>query len=680
MDVKEKTTSNKIKNNNKITDEITRQQRVVIENVTPQIDGGHFPIKRSIGETVSVLADVFTEGHTRVSAYLLYRKVNDQAWKEVSMEFLINDRWEAVFPIESLEDYVYTVKAWVNDFVSWREGLTKKWEASQDVSVELTIGMNFIEDAIKRCQGDDQELLKKCVQKIKKQDDSENAITVFLSNDLLKIMETSADRSNATLYSKELRVLVDREKALFSSWYEIFPRSWSNNPGEHGTFKDCQHLLPEIASMGFDVLYLPPIHPIGETNRKGKNNSVKAEFDDPGSPWAIGSKDGGHKEIHPQLGSLKDFQELKEKSKKLNIELAIDMAFQCTPDHPYVKKHPKWFKWRPDGTIQYAENPPKKYEDIYPLNFESEDWQALWQELKSIFIYWIEQGIRIFRVDNPHTKPFAFWDWVINEIRKDYPETIFLAEAFTRPKVMKRLAKGGFTQSYTYFTWRNTKRELTEYLTELTQTDAREYFRPNFWTNTPDILPEHLQYGGKPAFMMRVVLAATLSSNYGMYGPAFELCVSEAVEGKEEYLNSEKYEIKKWDRNEPNSLKDFVTRVNQIRRENPAFHTTWNLKFGDIDNEQIFCYWKADDDLSTIFLIVVNLDPYHNQSGWITVPLKKWGIDPSTSFLAHDLLSNDKYIWQGERNYIELNPTVCPAHILKIHSRLRREQDFDYFM
>jgi len=428
------------------------------------------------------------------------------------------------------------------------------------------------------------------------------------------------DRRFATTYLKELVVVVDREKARFSTWYEMFPRSSASEPGRHGTFKDCEMRLPYISSMGFDVLYFPPIHPIGYTQRKGKNNTPMAGPDDPGGAWAIGAEEGGHKDIHPQLGTFEDFQRLIAKAREYGVEVALDLAFQCSPDHPYVKEHPEWFRWRPDKTIHYAENPPKKYEDIYPFDFETEHWRELWEELKSIVLFWIEQGVRIFRVDNPHTKPFSFWDWLIKEIKKDSPDVIFLSEAFTRPKVMYRLAKLGFTQSYTYFAWRNTKRELIEYLTELTQTEVREYLRPNFWPNTPDILPEHLQYGGRPAFMIRLVLAATLSSSYGIYGPAFELCIDEALPGKEEYLNCEKYEIKHWDREKPGSLQDFIARVNRIRKENPALQTTWNLRFYEADNEAFLFYGKTTEDLS----IVNDKEKLTNETGrgGFSLPLK----------------------------------------------------------
>ncbi|GAN31607.1 alpha-amylase family glycosyl hydrolase [Candidatus Brocadia sinica] len=493
-------------------------------------------------------------------------------------------------------------------------------------------------------------------------------------------MNEYRDRKFASNYGKELSVIVDRKKAIFSTWYERFPRSCSPEPGKHGTFKDCEAILPEIAKMGFDVFYLPPIHPIGRTNRKGKNNSPVSGQNDVGSPWAIGSQEGGHKSIHPHLGTLEDFERLINKTRDYDIEIALDLAFQCSPDHPYVAEHPEWFKWRPDGSVQYAENPPKKYEDALPFNFETEQWRQLWEELKSVVVFWVERGVRIFRVDNPHTKPFSFWEWLINEVKSKYPDVLFLSEAFTRPKVMYYLAKLGFTQSYTYFTWRNTKREFIEYITELVQTNVREYFRPNFWPNTPDILPEHLQYGGRPAFMIRLILAATLSSSYGIFGPDFELCVSEALPGKEEYLNSEKYEVKHCDWDRPGNLKDFIARVNRVRKENPALQTTGNVQFYEADNGYLVVYGKTTEDFSNILLVVVNLDPYHSQSGWIRIPINKFGIDADQPYLVHDLLSDGKYIWHGENNYVEFKPHNLPAHIFKVRKKLKRETDFDYFL
>jgi len=503
---------------------------------------------------------------------------------------------------------------------------------------------------------------------------------VALSDDIARLMDIYAERQPVT-YPRELAVSVDQEKARFSSWYEMFPRSSASQPGRHGTFKDCEARLPYVKEMGFDVLYLPPIHPIGRANRKGKNNSVTCNPNDPGTPWAIGAEEGGHKAIHPQLGTMEDFRHLVNEARKHDIEIALDIAIQCSPDHPYVREHPEWFVWRPDKTIQYAENPPKKYQDIYPLNFESDHWRELWEEVKSVFLFWTEQGVRIFRVDNPHTKPFRFWEWLIAEVKKACPEAILLAEAFTRPKVMYQLAKLGFTQSYTYFAWRNTKTELTRYLQELTQTDVAEYFRPNFWPNTPDILTEYLQTGGQPAFTTRLVLAATLTASYGIYGPAFELGVNLPREpGSEEYLDSEKYEIKHWDINRKDSLKDFIARVNHIRRENPALQSNQNLWFHAIDNEELICYSKHTNDLSNIIVVVVNLNPHYAHSGWVHLPLERWGLDTQQPYQMHDLLSGARYLWHGAENYLELNPAICPAHIFRVHKRIRTEKDFDYYL
>jgi starch synthase (maltosyl-transferring) len=461
----------------------------------------------------------------------------------------------------------------------------------------------------------------------------------------------------------------------------MFPRSCAAQEGKHGTLQDCIARLPYVASMGFDVLYLPPIHPIGYSFRKGKNNILAANPEDVGSPWAIGAKEGGHKSIHPKLGTLEDFKRLVTKAKESGIEIALDIAYQCTPDHPYVKEHPQWFRKRPDGSIQYAENPPKKYQDIYPLDFESDDWRALWEELKSIILFWAEQGVRIFRVDNPHTKSFPFWQWVIPEVKKSYPDAIFLAEAFTRPKVMYRLAKVGFSQSYTYFAWRNTKAELTEYFTEITRTEVADFFRPNLWPNTPDILTEYLQFGGRPAFMARLVLAATLGASYGIYGPAFELCENTARDpGSEEYLNSEKYEIRHWDWERADSLKEFIGMVNRIRRDNPALRGDRGLLFHNVDNPELICFSKRTEDLTNVIVVVVNLDPHHIQSGWVELPMEDLGLDPHQPIQMHDLLTDARHLWHGTKSYVELAPQSVPAHVFRVRHRIRREQDFDYFL
>jgi len=656
------------------------RKRVVIENLKPEIDSGRFPIKRVIGEKVVVTADIFSDGHDTVSAKVLYRRERDHEWREGPMRLSENDRWKGEFVVEEVGIYLYTVEGWIDHFKTWQRDIKKRYDAGQDLRVELLIGAGYAEEVSRRASREDKKKLIGFAEVLKRVKGGEEFTSVALSAELMELMDLYPDKNFAVSYEKELRVVVDREKALFSTWYELFPRSISSDPGQHGTFQDAEKFLPEIARMGFDILYFPPIHPIGRTNRKGKNNILEVNPDDIGSPWAIGSKEGGHKAIHPQLGTMEEFEIVILKAKEMGLEIAMDLAFQCSPDHPYVKEHPEWFRWRPDGTVQFAENPPKKYQDIIPLNFETEKWEELWEELKSIVLFWIEKGVRIFRVDNPHTKPFSFLEWLIKEIKEKYPDVIFLSEAFTRPKVMFRLAKVGFTQSYTYFTWRYTKRELIDYLTELTQTEVREYFRPNFWPNTPDILPEHLQYGGKPAFMIRLVLAATLSSNYGIYGPAFELCINEALPGKEEYLNSEKYEIKRWDREKPGSLQDFIARVNRTRKENPALQTTRNLRFYEADNEALLFYGKTTEDLSNMIMVVVNLDPFHIQSGWVWVPINELGIDPNQPYLVHDLLSDDKYIWQGEKNYVELNPQVLPANIFRVRKKLKREMDFDYFM
>jgi starch synthase (maltosyl-transferring) len=650
-------------------EEYEGRTRVIIEGVKPELDCGRFPIKRIIGDKVVVEADIFVDSQDVLSAVLLYRKENARRWIEVPMEFLVNDRWRGSFEVTELGRYRYTLMAWVDRFKSWRQKLAKKVEAGQDVSVDFLAGAQIIAGAGHRATKRDARTMQEWGQFLQSDRASPSAkAKLALSDEVVATMTRYSDRRLATTYARELVVLVDREKARFSTWYEMFPRSCASKPGRHGTFKDCEERLTYVSAMGFDVLYLPPIHPIGRTHRKGKNNTPTAGPDDPGTPWAIGAQEGGHKAVHPQLGTLDDFRRLVTKAQDYGIEIALDLAFQCSPDHPYVKEHPEWFRWRPDQTVQYAENPPKKYEDIYPLEFETEHWQELWEELKSVVLFWIEQGVRIFRVDNPHTKPFAFWEWLISEVQKDYPDLLLLSEAFTRPKVMYRLAKLGFNQSYTYFAWRNTKQEFTQYFTELTQTDVSEYFRPSLWTNTPDILTEYLQSGGRPAFMIRLVLAATLGANYGIYGPAFELGENQPREpGSEEYLNSEKYEIKHWDIYRPDSLKDFIGRVNRIRRENPALQSDLSLRFHPVDNEQLICYSKQTEDLSSIILVVVNLDYRYAQSGWVELSLETLGLDHDRPYQVDDLLTDARYLWRGSRNYVELNPRNVPAHIFRVH-------------
>jgi len=651
--------------------------RIVIEGVNPEIDGGRFPIKRIIGDKVVVEADIFADGHSVLSAALLFHKESNPNWTEVPMEFLVNDRWRGSFIVSELGRYRYTFTAWVDRFKTWQQNLAKKFEAKQDVSVDFLEGAQFIEEASHGATKRDAKTMCDCAESLRSNKVSPSAkAKLVLGKKLATLMTKYSHRQFATTYPKELVVVVDREKARFSTWYEMFPRSCASDSSRHGTFKDCENRLSYIVEMGFDVLYLPPIHPVGQTNRKGKNNNPTAKLDDPGTPWAIGSQEGGHKAVHPQLGTLSDFRRLVTKSRDCGLEVALDLAFQCSPDHPYVKEHPEWFRWRPDGTVQYAENPPKKYQDIYPLEFETENWQELWEELRSVVLFWIEQGVRIFRVDNPHTKPFAFWEWLISEVKADYPEVIFLSEAFTRPKIMYRLAKLGFTQSYTYFTWRNIKRELIQYFTELIQTEVQEFFRPNLWPNTPDILSDYLRDGGRPAFMTRLVLAATLGANYGIYGPAFELCENRRKDTiSEEYLNSEKYELKHWDIESPNSLKDFIAWVNGIRRENPALRSDLSLRFHSVDNDQLICYSKCTKDLSNVILVVVNLDYRYKQSGWVELSLEELGLDYGQSYEVHDLLVNATYQWQDSRNYVELDPQKIPAHIFRIHRGITKSRN-----
>ncbi len=657
------------------------RKRVVIEAVSPEIDGGRFPAKRVVGESVVVEADIFADGHDLLAARLLFCKEGVSEWSEVPMKPLGNDRWQGAFMVEEVGIYLYTLQAWVDRFLSWRQGLSKKVLAGQEVSIDLRIGAEILEDLVPGASVEDAGKLKKWAKLLRSSEEETLRAEAAMDEEVAATAARCPERKWAADYERVLRVVVEPVQARCSTWYEMFPRSCAAKKGKPGTFRDCESLLPYVAGMGFDILYFPPIHPIGRSHRKGKNNNPKSNPGDVGSPWAIGAAEGGHKAVDPGLGTLDDFRRLVAKAREQGLEVALDIAFQCTPDHPYVKEHPEWFRRRPDGTIQYAENPPKKYEDIYPFDFATENWRELWEELKGVFFFWMDQGIRIFRVDNPHTKPFAFWEWLIGEVKKKDSSVIFLSEAFTRPRIMYRLAKLGFTQSYTYFAWRNTKWELEQYFTELTRSEVKEFFRPNVWPNTPDILTEYLQMGGRPAFMARLILAATLGASYGIYGPAFELCENQPREaGSEEYLNSEKYEVKNWDLDRPDSLKDLIARVNRIRQENPALQSDRNLQFHSVDNEQMICYSKNTDDLSSIILTVVNLDPHHRHAGWVDISLAEWELDPRQPYQVHDLLSGARYLWTGPRNYVELDPRSAPAQIFRIRRRVRTERDFDYFL
>jgi starch synthase (maltosyl-transferring) len=657
------------------------KSRVVIENMEPQIDGGTTAVRRVSGESVVIEARIYTDGHDEIDGALLYREQSATEWQTRPLVALGNDLWRGEFTVQRLGRYEYTVAAWVAHARSWQRDFKKRHAANQETEIDYLVGAEHAQAIAARASEADARRLLEWAQAICDKTRSREERVVLAENDgLRKLAHRYPDSKLVARAAPALIVEVERERARFSTWYEFFPRSAAQKAGAHGTFKDCEARLADIAAMNFDVVYLPPIHPIGLTERKGPNNQPHAGKNDVGSPWAIGSEAGGHKAVHPQLGSLNDFRNLVARAEELGLEIALDIAFQCSPDHPYVREHPQWFLHRPDGSIQYAENPPKKYQDIYPFDFETEAWRELWEELKSVVEFWIAQGVRIFRVDNPHTKPFEFWHWLIAEVRRVHPEVIFLAEAFTRPASMYRLAKIGFSQSYTYFTWRNTKAELTEYFTELCAPPLREYFRPNLWPNTPDILTEYLQYGGHAAFMARLVLAATLGASYGIYGPAFELMEHTAREpGSEEYLDSEKYQLRRWDLERADSLRELISLVNQIRRDYPPLQSNQRLRFHSVDTEALIAYSKASEDGTQAVLIVVNLDPHHPQSGFVDVDLGAIGLADGQTFQAHDLLSGARYLWKGRRNYVALDPRHAAAHIFRIRHHVRSERDFDYF-
>jgi starch synthase (maltosyl-transferring) len=642
-------------------------RRVVVEAVAPEIDGGRFAIKRTPGEQVIVEADVYADGHHTLGATVLWRRRGDEQWHETAMTPLGNDRWRAAFAIGERRDYEYTVEGWIDRFESWRQELSKKVAAGQDVGSELQEGAHLIVTTASRASAADNKTLSGYAAALENTGaPADERVVTALDALLRELMSRHADRSSATRYAQTLRVMVERERARVGAWYEMFPRSATPDSSRGATLDEAAVLLPYVASMGFDVLYLPPIHPIGRTFRKGRNNALTPDAGDPGSPWAIGGPEGGHTAVEPGLGTIEDFDRFVDAARRHDLEIALDIAFQASPDHPYVTEHPEWFRHRPDGTIKYAENPPKKYQDIYPFDFETEDWRPLWQELKDVIEFWIGHGVTIFRVDNPHTKPFRFWEWALSAIRARHPDAIFLSEAFTRPKIMRRLAKIGFSQSYTYFTWRNTKAELTEYLTELTQTDVREYMRPNLFTNTPDILHEYLQHGGRAAFEARFVLAATLGASYGIYS-GFELCENVPIRpGSEEYLDSEKYQIKPRDFTRADSLAELIAQVNAIRSAHPALQADRTLDFHETDNDQLICYSKRSPDGSDTILVIVNLDPHHMQHGWVHAPLAAWGLLPGPAVEVHDLLSDERYYWAGDWNYVRLDPQARVAHVLQI--------------
>jgi len=646
--------------------DLERLPTVVIENVEPCLDGGRYPIKRVIGQVLNVSADIFKEGHDQVCADLKWRKIGDPEWNRTQMRPLENDRWAGVCHFIENALHEYTIEAWEDRFKSWQGEYAKKYGAGNTaLRTELDEGSNLIQQAAARAaRKQDKDRLNIFAKQLKTADAHLGA-QLAKNPELTGLMAASPDLDLSTEYRPYLNATVDRSKALFAAWYEFFPRSAEGKADSGSKFRDCLPRIDDAKAMGFDVIYFPPIHPIGFTNRKGKNNSVTCEPGEPGVPYAIGSQFGGHKAVEPELGTLDDFAWLVDEVHGRGMEIALDFAINCSPDHPYVKDHPDWFFHRPDGSIKYAENPPKKYEDVYPLNFYNADWRNLWEEMKDVILFWVRHGVRIFRVDNPHTKPNAFWEWMISGIQEEYPDVVFLAEAFTRPKMMKSLAKGGFTQSYTYFTWRISKWELTEYLTELTQTDMKYYFRANAFPNTPDILPYHLQTGGRPAFLIRAVLATTLTTVYGIYS-GFELCENVAVPGKEEYLNSEKYQFKERDWNAPGNIKDYITTLNRIRQNNRALREYDNLRFHTIENEQILFYSKATEALDNIILVMVNLDPHNTQSGFAYVPIESFQIEAADPYQVEDLITGEKFTWRGGRNFVMLDPQSRPAHIFRV--------------
>jgi len=633
---------------------------ITIEGVSPEIDGGRWPIKRVVGDTVEVAADIFKEGHDLLAARILYRAPGDTEWRREPMSLVQNDRWVGHLEVARNGRYRYTVEAFTDVFGSWRLDVGKRLAAGQDVASQLLEGRQLVEDAVQRAPRKDRAALRTAL--------ASWSLAVATSDDLLAAMARCPDAGDATRYRHELAIVVDRPAARTAAWYEIFPRSQGTDPTRSATFRDAETRLPAIAAMGFNVLYMTPIHPIGTTKRKGPNNALVAGPDDPGSPYAIGGRAGGHTAVAPELGTLDDFRHFQQAARGLGLELAMDFAIQVSPDHPWVREHPEWFYHQPDGTIKFAENPPKKYEDIYPLNFRCGSWKELWAALRDVVLFWVHQDVRIFRVDNPHTKPLAFWEWLIRDVQRDYPDVIFLAEAFTRPTVMRALAKAGFTQSYTYFTWRTSKWELTEYVTELTQSPMREYFRGNFFANTPDILSRELQVGGRPAFKQRLVLAATLSSVYGIYS-GFELCENRARGVDSEYYqDSEMYQHKVWDWDRPDNIVADVARLNAIRRDNPALHLYDNVRFFPSDNDQIIAYGKATADRSNVVVVAVNLDPFTPQAAWLHVPAHEWGVGPGAPYMVEDLLTGARYTWHGEHNWVRLDPHSQPAHVLRVET------------
>ncbi len=638
---------------------------ILIEHVLPQVDCGRYPIKREVGDRIDVSADIFRDGHDKIAAVLQYRTRKESAWREAEMRFIDNDRWAASFTVDENTTYHYRVEAFPNLVDSWLDEIDKKLGADLNIASELLEGLHIFDEIASRAAGEDLTVISMAIAQARTADTQQRAVDMLREEPVRDALRNNRSRTGRAT-SAELDVTVDRIAARFAAWYSMFPRSAGTVAGQSATFHDVENQLPRIAGMGFDVLYFTPIHPISKSKRKGRNNSLISVEGDPGVPYAIGSDEGGHDAIHPELGTLEDFRHLVDEAAKYNMEIALDVALQGSPEHPWLKEHPDWFYIRPDGTIKFGENPPKKYEDMYPLNFQSDAWKEIWDEMLRIILFWVDQGVKTFRVDNPHTKPTAFWEWLIGQVRAEHPEVIFLSEAFTRPKVMKALAKAGFGQSYTYFTWRNFKQELREYGEELTQTEMKDFFRANFFTNTHDILPPILQDGGTPAFKFRLVLAATMSSAYGIYS-GYELCENTPVPGREEYLNSEKYEYKVWDWDRPGNISGYVSQVNAIRREHPALHEYDNLRFVETSDDNVLAYYKATEDGTDIVLVVVNLDPFHTHESSLSLPLEQMGVEPDGQIRGHELLSNETFLWTGGDQRVRLDPEHNPAMMFSLH-------------
>lgn len=651
---------------------------ITIEHVSPQIDAGRYAVKREVGDTMDVVCSIFKDGHDLIKAVILCRLADSNEWWETPMTEVNHGlaQWYGQLWFGTNARYIYTIEAWVDEYGTWLDGTTKKLEAGQDISLELVEGADMVRKTVERlktikdvrdedARKADLALLQDALKRFDENEDIYQCANILMGNDVSEAMDRWPDREKATRYDRELEVYVDRERARFGAWYEMDVRSQASVPGVHGTFKDAEARLPDIQAMGFDVVYMLPIHPIGYAHRKGKNNSLVCEPGDVGSPYAIGSAEGGHRSIHPQLGTMDDFRSFVAKTHKLGMEVAMDFAIQCSPDHPWIKEHPEWFTFRPDGTIKYAENPPKKYQDIVNVNFYGEHSESLWLELRDTFLFWANEGVRIFRVDNPHTKSVPFWEWVIREVQNVYPDTLFLAEAFTRPPMMQMLAKVGFTQSYSYFAWRESKKDLEEYFTELTQTDEKEFMRPNLFPTTPDIMPMYLHDAPRSAFIIRFILAATLSPSYGMLN-GYELCENDGIPGREEFNNSEKYEIRTRDWNAEGNIKDVVAAINWIRGENYALQEYENLRFYTSENDNIIFYGKMTEDRSNMIFVALSLDPYHGQAGRIWFPTEEMNVAFGGRFHVEELLSGREFDVRGNELWINLYPAGNQAEIYRV--------------